>query len=156
MILDAADKVMASYAPTTSGATLQSYVDRLAKMADGAGGTIGAVIQVAAAATSTGTATVTFDVIGNATDVTFASGNVVLATSGAVAVATLTAGYLIQLKYSRQGYDDSQPNTSFVRYETIRVTIATPGLTAGTFNGWLTNEGFQDNLSYPAGYTVAG
>lgn len=158
MILDLTDQIMISYAPTTSGTTIantSTYIDRLAKMEDGAGSDVEVFINVATAATSTGSATVQFQVVGNATDTTFASNNKVLFDSGAIAVATLVAGYEIPGKYKRQPFTSGQPNSAFYRYETILVTIVTPGLTAGVFNGWIFNGPVQDNAKYPAGYTVA-
>lgn len=154
-IYDLGDQVMSSYAPTSTGTTLQSYIDRLALMEDAAGASVDVFIQVAAAATSGGAATVRFQAVGNATDPTFASGNKVLFDSGIIAVASLVAGYQISGTFKRQDHASLEAKTNFYRYETIIVTIATAALTAGTFNGWMTNhENIQDNLSYPAGYVV--
>lgn len=156
MILDLTDQVLVSYSPTSTGSTIQNYIDRLAKMEDGNGADLYGYIQVAATATSGGSATVQFKVIGNATDPTFASGNKTLADSGAIAVATLVAGWQIPLKINHQQMPSLEPTTSFYRYVTIQVTIGTAALTAGTFNGWIATLAPQDNLSYPSGYTALG
>ncbi len=152
MILDVIDQVMSTYAPTAQTATFDDYLDRKVPMENGSGNPLDVLIQVAAAATSGGSATVLFEAIGNATDPTFASGNIILWTSDEIAVATLTAGYLIRGTIKSQAYDTLQAASTFARYLTIRVTIATADLTAGTFNGWFKDTRTQDNLSYPAGY----
>lgn len=154
MQLDLLDQVMSTFAPTSTGSAFDDYMDLITAMEEGAGKEIGVYINVAAAATSGGSATVTFEAIGNNSDPTFASGNKVLFTSGAIAVASLVAGYQIRGVIKRQDMVSLEPKTSFYRYMTIRTTIAVAALTAGTFNGWFTNNGVQDNLSYRAGYTV--
>lgn len=155
MILDILDQVMTSYAPTAQTATFQNYIDRLIAMENASGAPLGAYINVAAAVTSAGAATVQFQLIGNRTDPTFASGNVVLADSGVVAKATLVAGYQIPLFMNHVAFQSLEPATSKLRYLTILVTIGTANLTAGTFNGWITNLPItSDNVSYNSGYTV--
>lgn len=155
MILDLTDQVMSSYAPTSTGTTLQSYIDRIAAMENAAGYAISVYIQVAASVTSGGAGTVQFQAIGNASDPTFASGNVVLFDSGIIAKTTLVAGYQIRGTIKRANAGSVEPTTSFLRYLTITSTIATAALTAGTFNAWFKEgESQQDNLTYPAGYTV--
>lgn len=155
MILDASDQVMSTYSPTAQAAAFDDYIDRLIAMENAAGADIAVYINLAAAVTSSGSATVQFQVVGNATDPTFASGNVVLFDSGAIAKATLVAGYQIRGVIKRANIVSLEAKTAFLRYLTILVTVATADLTAGTFNGWLLNgENVQDNLSYAAGYTV--
>ncbi len=154
-LLDLLNQVMSTYSPTATTATFDDYMDLLAKTEYAAGNPVDCIIQVAATATSGGSATVQFQLVGNATDPTFASGNVVLADSGAIAVAALVIGYQIRMTAKRQNMVSQQPTSTFVRYVTILVTIGTAALTAGTFNGWVApSESPQDNLSYPAGYTV--
>jgi hypothetical protein len=155
MLFDSLDQVMSLYAPTTAAASFQNYIDRLAKMENASGAPLYGYVNVNTTVTSGGSATVQFQVIGNATDATFASGNVVLADSGAIAKATLVAGYQIPLAISHAAMGSHENTGSFLRYVTILVTIGTADLTAGKFNGWITNAPvMNDNLSYPAGYTV--
>lgn len=154
-LLDLTNQPLSSFSPTSTGATFDDYIDLLAKTEYAAGNPVDCIVQVAATATSGGSATVQFQLIGNATDPTFASGNVVLADSGAIAVASLVIGYQIRMTAKRQNIVSQQATSTFVRYVTILVTIGTAALTAGTFNGWVApSESPQDNLSYPAGYTV--
>lgn len=154
-LLDVTNQLLSSYAPTSTGTTIEDYMDLLAKEEFAAGNPVDCLFQVAATATSGGSATVQFKIIGNATDPTFASGNIVLFDSGAIAVATLVAGYQIRGTCKRQDIGSQQATSTFARYIAASVTIATAALTAGTFNAWvLPSEGIQDNLSYPAGYTV--
>lgn len=148
MILDAKGEIAVAYAPTTNGAIQYptTYYDELVLADIGAGETVGFYIQVSTAVTSAGSATVTFSLIGNATDPTFASGNQVLWVSQAIAKATLVLGYQIQVKV---------PPGFVARYFTLGVTIGTADLTAGVFNAWLLNDNFQTaKNTYPAGYTV--
>lgn len=155
MILDLLDQVMSSYAPTATTTTFQNYIDRKVAMENAAGFALDVYINVAAAVTSAGAATVQFQAIGNASDPTFASGNVVLFDSGVIAKAALVAGYQCRGTIKRVDMVSLEPTTSFLRYLTITSTIGTAVLTAGTFNAWFKEgEAIQDNLSYPAGYTV--
>lgn len=154
-ILDLTNQVLSSYAPTAQTGTFDDYIDLLAKTEYAAGNPVDCLVQIAAAVTSSGSATVQFQLIGHATDPTFASGNVILADSGAIAKATLVAGYQIRMTAKRQNIVSQQATSTFVRYVTILVTVAVADLTAGTFNGWVgPSETPQDNLSYPSGYTV--
>lgn len=155
MILDHADQVMTAYAPTAQTATFSNYIDRLVAMENASGAPLYGYVNVNTSVTSAGAATVQFQVIGNNSDPTFASGNVVLADSGAIPKATLVAGWQIPLAISHAQLLSLEPKTAFLRYLTILVTIGTANLTAGKFDGWLSNKPVpQDNLSYRAGYTV--
>lgn len=156
MILDNLDQVMAAYAPTTGATNLQSYIDRLVAMENAAGYPLFGYVNVnTTALASGGAAEVEFLLLGNASDPTFASGNVTLATSGAIAKASLVKGYQISLAMSHAAFGSLEAKTAFLRYLTIVATITTHDLTAGKFDAWL---GFapmpSDNLSYPAGYSV--
>lgn len=155
MILDLKNRVMTSYAPTTVATHFQDYLDRLVAMENAGGAALWAWIQVAAAVTSGGAGTVQFQVIGNASDPTFASGNVVLADSGVLAKTVLIAGHLIPLSLRRVDHDSLETSTQFLRYLTVLATIGTAALTAGTFNAWFAPEPMQDNLSYRAGYAAS-
>lgn len=157
MFLDSLDQVMSLYAPTdhTAGFTFQSYIDRLAAMENAAGEPLWGYVNVNTAVTSSAAATVQFQIWGNASDTTFASGNVVLADSGAIAKATLVAGYQIPLAMSRQAFQHYLAKTSFLRYLTIACSIGTTDLLTGKFNAWFTiRPPVNDALSYPAGYSV--
>ncbi len=155
-ILDLTNQVMTAYAPTTVATHFQDYFDALAKTELAAGNPVDVIIQVSEAVLAAGgAASVQFQLIGHATDPTFASGNIILADSGAIAKASLVLGYQIRMTAKRQDIVSQEPTASFARYFTILVTIATNALTAGKFNGWIApSESPQDNLSYPAGYTV--
>lgn len=157
MILDNLDQVMNLYAPTdhTAGATLQSYIDRLVAMENAAGAALYGLVNINTTVTSAGSATVQFQLIGNTSDATFASGNVVLADSGAIAKATLVAGYQIPLSMSHAAFGSLEAKTGFLRYLTITANIGVADLTAGKFNAWLgISPIVSDNLSYAAGYSV--
>lgn len=155
MLNDLLDQVMRSYAPTSTGTTLQNYIDLKVPMEEGAGADVFMYVNVAATATSGGSATVQFKAVGNLSDPTFASGNITLAISDAIAVASLVAGYQIKIPIKRQDMVSLQSKTTFGRYITIQVIIGTAALTAGTFNGWFSPGPMQDNLSYPAGYAAS-
>lgn len=162
MLLDITDcltapaAVLTPYAPTTVGTHTNTapYIDRMVLMDDGTGADVTFIVYVSTTATSNGSATVQFKLLGNATDITFASGNVVLADSGAIAVATLVAGYRFVAKIPRQNFASVEPTTAYYRYLALSVVIGTADLTAGAFNAWISNDGIQDNNSYKAGYTV--
>lgn len=163
MLLDITDcftapaGVLTPYAPTAiASANNGQFIDRMVKMEDGAGEDIIFTVFVVAAVTSAGAATVQFQLLGNATDSTFASGNVILADSGAIAKATLVAGYrVLAVKIPRSAWASyEKQNAGPLRYYAFQVIIGTAVLTAGSFNAWLTTDPVQDNLAYPAGYTV--
>lgn len=158
MILDVGNQVANAYAPTTPfGATLffQSYIDRLAAQEDGAGMDVTAFGVISTTVTSAGAATVRFQVLGNASDPTFASGNVVLLDTGVVGKATLVAGYqFLRAKLPRIPLLNSpELTTSLLRYLTVAAIIGTADLTAGAWNAWITYGTLQDDIAYPAGYS---
>lgn len=157
MIADNALQVANVYAPTAFGATLnfQSYVDRLVAQDDGAGMDVTAYGLISTAVTSAGAATVQFQVLGNATDPTFAAGNVVLLDTGVIAKATLALGYqFLRAKLPRIPLLSTLETTpSFLRYLTVVAIIGTANLTAGAWNIWFGYGPLQDNLSYAAGYS---
>lgn len=149
MILDSKAQLATSFAPTTphDGTILfpTTYYDALTPIDMGAGETVGFYMQVGTTAVGA-TNTTTFYLIGNLTDPTFASGNIKLFISDAIAVASLFKGYQIQAKV-RPG--------SVARYFTLGVALATADLSAGAFNAWLLCDDFQTaKNSYPAGYSV--
>ncbi len=155
MFLDSLDQLLSDFAPTTGSSNYSKYIDRLAKMEDGAGEPLYLYGLVTTTATSGGSNTTQFKVLGNATDPTFASGNVTLFDSGLIAVATLVAGYqFMRAVIPRQPSPSLEPTSSFYRYITCQVLIATADLTAGKFSVWATVKPLQDNLSYPRGFSV--
>lgn len=95
------------------------------------------------AATAGGAATVTFELV--QADNADGSGNTtVIASSGAIAVASLTAG--------SAPFDVYIPDTSR-RYIGVRFTVATGPLTAGQFTAAVVGEGGSEHRrNYPSGY----
>ncbi len=158
MILDSFSQLAASFAPTATGNNIQtaSVLDLLALNDPGPGSDVGFLIQVMTAVTSAGSATVDFQILGNATDPNFGSGNVVLFDNGAVAKASLVAGYRVAGVLPRQVISAAyEAKGSFIRYLALNVNIGTAVLTAGAFSCWLLNGNAQQtNLSYAAGFTV--
>ncbi len=155
MILDAATRLASSYSPTLVAANFPPfYLDTLAIADWGAGAGWTWYTEIAATFTSAGAATLDLALIGNQTDPTFASGNIVMRDSGVIVLATLVAGYELRLKIDRN-LIGATLSTNSVRYITLRATIATAAMTAGTLNSWITSdENIQDRIEYPAGYTV--
>lgn len=159
MYFDLLDQMMSAYAPTSTGTTntptTGPYLDRTVAMEDGAGEPLFFYGEVATTATSGGSATVQFLLLGNPSDPTFASGNVTVYDSGAIAVATLAAGYqFARAPIPRRQAGGLETTGLLLRYYQTRVVIATAALTAGAFNSWLTTKPLQDNLSYARNYTV--
>ena len=168
MILDILDcltapsGVLTPFAPTTVGSNIltTSVIDRIVPMDDGAGECITFFAYCATTVTSAGAATVEIQLLGNATDPTFSSNNVVLADTGAIGKATWVQGYRTQVfKVPRAAiykYENALNTTGAgpLRYFTINVIIGTATLTAGAFNAWINCDGIQDSISYSAGYTV--
>lgn len=149
--------VLTPYAPTATGNNINtaSYIDRLVKMDDGIGEPLDVLLLVTQAVASVGAATCDFQILGNATDPTFASGNIVMADSGVIAKATLVAGYQVTMTINQQFYAALEAGNVLPRYYALNVNIGTAALTAGAFNCWLTaNRSTPGNLTYPSGYTV--
>lgn len=159
-ILDSATQLAVAFAPTSTGtATVPNYIDAqapgtpTAQSEDwGMGNDWIWFTQVNATFTSGGSATLAIQLIGNATDPTFASGNVTIVNATpAVPVATLVKGFE---GASYGGWKIKYPRGSKVRYITMQTVIATAAMTAGSLNSWLTNDDMQDIQSSAAGYTV--
>jgi hypothetical protein len=155
MILDAATQLAASYSPTLVTANFPPfYLDTLAIADWGAGAGWTWYTEVFATFTSGGAGTLDLALVGNQTDPTFGSGNIVMRDTGVVALATLVKGYEWRLKIDRN-LIGAALSTNSVRYITLRATIGTAAMTAGTLNSWITSdENIQDRIEYPAGYTV--
>lgn len=154
--------VLTPYAPTGTGTNVitTSVVDLVSNTDLGAGNDVEFTAWVTTAVTSAGAATVQILLYGNATDPTFTSNNVTLYDTGAIAKATLVAGYrMAAAKIPRAkffGYESAVVSASgpTLRYFTYAVVIGTANLTAGAFNAYLTNDGgIQDNIAYPSGYS---
>lgn len=155
--------VVTPFAPTATGNNISTaaVIDRTIAMEDGMGTDIDFIGIVTTTVTSGGAATVQFQLLGNATDPTFGSNNVVLYQSIAIPFATLVAGYRLQVpKIPRAAFLEFINATAVAggpvnRYYTVNVIIGTAVLTAGAFNFWLTSEfGVQDNVAYKSNYTV--
>lgn len=157
--------VLTPFAPTAIGnnINLAAVIDRVTAMDDGPGAVIDFVTYVSAAVTSAGAATVEIQLLGNATDPTFSSNNVVLFDTGAAGVpkATLVSGYRFLVgRIPRAAFTKYENATGIaggpvLRYLTINVIIGTATLTTGSFNAWLSPAyGTQDSISYKAGFSV--
>jgi hypothetical protein len=147
MILDISTQLATAFAPTLVAATpAPNYLDLLALADAGMGADWIWYTNVKTLFTSAGAATLDLILQGNATDPTFAAGNVTVLDSGVIALAALVKGYELKLKYPR-GFN--------VRYLRVVATIGTAAMTAGAIDSWLTNDDMQDVRAYPAGYSVA-
>ena len=156
--LDANLQLGVLFAPTANGANinLAQVIDRLAIMDDGIGNIIDFYVQVAQAVTAAGAATCDFQLLGNASDPTFSSGNVVLCDTGVIGKAALVAGHQFSIPIPRQAWNSLQNAAAGYRYMALNVIIASGALTAGQFNAWILphNGANQSNLAYPNNYTV--
>ena len=154
MILDLKNQIASAYAPTAETTTLfPLYIDRLAQMDDGKGMDLIWYVRIGLAFTTSSSATLQLNLIGNATDPTFASGNVVILASPVLAVFTLLAGYELKYKLPRtQPTLVTAPN--MLRYLTGQAVIGTGTMTAGNFDSWITPDDPQDNLFYPRNYNA--
>jgi hypothetical protein len=162
MLLDLGNQIGVLYAPTAHGATVNiqtaNYIDLLVKQEEFAGQTLFWYSQCAVAPTSGGSATLQFQLIGNASDPTFASGNVVILESPYTATAytnVVANQILTNMPIPRQLPDAGSlaKTDTFLRYIAFGVLIGTADLTAGQFNSWITPRPIQDNLSNAAGYS---
>lgn len=155
MILDANARLASSFSPTTVATTAGTNVlDTLALADYGTGADWVWYIETAAAFTSTGSATMQLKLLGNATDATFASGNVTIIDTGAIAVATWALGFELKYKIPR-AVPGANQSTNNYRYIELTATIGTAAMTLGTLNSWISQDAMQDNRMYAAGYTVA-
>lgn len=147
MILDKENAFSLAQAVTTSAASTD-YMDLtpLASGADdrdiGQGEGLRLVITVDETVQSTGSSTVTFALQTDDTS-TFGSATT-LYTSGAVAKATLVAGYKVCDVPIPKGVE---------KYLRVYYTVATADLTEGEFTAVLVKDS-QDVKSYPAGYSI--
>jgi hypothetical protein len=148
-ILDAQSQLASAFAPTAVGTQVNgNYFDAGASEDLGKGNDILWYTRVGTSFTTGAGATVQFILQGNATDSTFASGNVTILQApmaAAVAAATLTAGTEFKFKI---------PRGVPLRYYRLGVVIGTGVLTAGAVDSWIAIDDMQDNISYPAAYTV--
>lgn len=113
----------------------------------GQGESVQLVIQVDAAATAAGAATVTFSLESDST-ADLATSPTVHWQSQVIGKATLVAGYEV----ARFKLPAGVPS-NYERYLGVRYTIATGPLTGGSFSAFLVKDA-QGNTSYPAGFAV--
>lgn len=100
------------------------------------------VVTVKTTVTSGGSATVDFRFV---TDSSSSIGSpVTLVSSGAIAKATLVAGYQIKLKL---------PNAAYKRYVAVNANIGTAVLTAGAFEAELVKD-LSSNTKYAGGFSI--
>jgi hypothetical protein len=151
-ILDANTQLATAYSPTTGTQQPAFYLDTLALGDWGMGQDWIWYVQIAT--TFTGGTSLQLTLQGNATDPTFASGNVTLRDTGAIAEASLLAGSELRLKIDRASiFNNAVLTTNNYRYIRLNaVSVGTHG--AGVLNSWLTLDAVQDNRPYPSGYTV--
>lgn len=102
------------------------------------------VIQVDQAATAAGAATVTFS-LESAENAALSTNPVVHLTTGALAIAGLTAG--------KEVGRFPLPPGDYKRYLGVRFTVATGPLTGGTFSAFLVRNS-QSRKQYASGFTV--
>lgn len=166
-MLDITDQIAVLYAPTAAQQNIDTtnYVDRLVAMDDGAGSPIYWYSKCEVAPTSSGSATLLFQLIGNPSDPTFTTGNVVVLqypASGTAAVySTIVVDQILtkmviprDATSTTSGETSLTPTGNLLRYFAFSVTIGTAALTGGQFSSWLTSRPpTSDNLSYKPGYT---
>jgi hypothetical protein len=166
-MLDVASQLAAAYAPTTAATNINTtnYVNRLTPMDDGAGNPIYWYTKCEAAPTSSGSATLLFQLIGNPSDPTFSSGNVVVlqtpVSGTAAAYSTIVANQILtRMVVPRVPTSTVTNETSLtlksglLQYYALAVIIGTAALTGGSFSSWLTTRPpVSDNLAYPWGVT---
>ena len=152
MILDANTQLATSFSPTTGTQQPSFYLDLLALGDWGMGQDWIWYTQITTAFAS-GTS-LQLQLQGNPSDATFASGNVTLRDTGAIAEASLVVGAELRLKVDRASiFANANLTTNNIRY--VRLNAITVGThTAGVLNSWLTLDAVQDNRPYPSGYTV--
>jgi hypothetical protein len=156
MLDDFLDQLAAAYAVTTVATHIQtaSIIDRLIPMEDGAGAPIYFKYRLTTAVTTSASGTWEVQLLGNATDPTFGSGNVVLFDSLTQAASVGVKGYGQCAPIPRQPFAEYEAIGTPLRYYAFAVIIATGALTAGAWSAWLTNGPYQDNLAYAAGYSA--
>ena len=157
MLDDFLDQLAAAYAVTTQATHIQtaSIIDRLVPMEDGAGAPLYFKYVITTSVTTSASGTWDAQLLGNASDPTFGSGNVVLFDSLVQSAATGVKGYRQCAVIPRQAISAAYEAIGIpLRYYAFAVIIGTGALTAGAWSAWLSNGPFQDNLAYQAGYTA--
>lgn len=161
-MFDLADQLCSAYAPTLAQQNINvtPYIDRLVAMDDGAGAPIYWYTLCKAAPTSSGSATVQFQLIGNPSDPTFTSGNVTVLQTIATLYSNITINEMVtRMVIPRMPGGTAVGQTSLttkgglLRYWAFAVNIGTAALTAGSFTSYLTMRPLQDNLAYAAGFS---
>lgn len=131
----------------TVTAVSTSSINMLARKDIAPGTPIHANITVGANVTAAGAATVTFEII-TASDAALTADIEVLASTGAIGKAALTAGRIpIMLT--------AQPATGIGQtYLGVRYTVATGPLTAGNFTAYITPLVETADKQYPKGWSI--
>jgi len=101
------------------------------------------VIQVTTAVTSGGAATVTFQVVSDATSTIATSGQTIHAVTAAIGKADLVAGYQIAIPLP------PSVSKAYERYIAVQQVTGTAALTAGAVNAFLTIDPPSDWVAQP-------
>jgi hypothetical protein len=164
MLLDLTDcltqsgGLLTAYAPTTAATHINtasgSYIDRNIPMDDGFGAPLWFYFTTVTAASTGSSPTINLQLLGNPSDPTFSSGNVVIAQTGVLAASVFVAQYHQAIPVDTQPFAEYLAIGTPLRYYAFAVVIATAALTTGSWYAWMTNQGIQSNNQYAAGYSV--
>lgn len=145
-----------TWAPTATGVNISPNVYDTAPLTGGAGSgsnpginlgegeDLYLLITVKTTATSGGSATVTFN-LRTDSNANLTTAPVDLVASGAIAVATLVAGYQVKLKL---------PNAAYKEFIGVNANIGTAVLTAGAFEAEIVKD-LSSNTIYAGGFSVS-
>lgn len=133
------------WSPTALGQNLSpNYIDALAAMDLGAGAApLAFVVVTTTAATSGGSATVDFQLLGNPTSSTFGSGNTILVGNNPLAYTVFALGFRLQVQTIQRAAmvnAEGLPGGSYsgpLRYFVANAQIATAVLTGGAWIAFL-------------------
>lgn len=133
----------------TSSAVSENTIDLGTARDLGPGGELYATFQVNEAATASGSATVTFQIISSAA--ANLGSPTVLVQSDAIGKAELTLGKVFSIP---MGNAILAAQKLGQRYLGVQYTVATGPLTAGKFTAYITLDAVTDVKSYASGFTV--
>lgn len=150
MILDTQNEFSLKQAVTATAISTNVYDNNSESVANvgqalGVDGDIYLVVQCDETATAVGAATVTVT-LESAEDAALATGAVTHFSTGALALASLTAGARLAAVKLPQAFD-------YKRYMGLRYTVATGPLTAGKFSAFLAHN-VNANKPYKSGFSV--